>query len=163
MTRFSSLVVFLLAVASAPSLAQTYTDLASYCYDMSEVSTTTLLARTRGIPRSQVEAMMRRMTNPLAIRMVKEVIDFAYSRPASIGLDELRAELRNLCLAKKIFVHGTPISALATNSLLFRSCGSGVRSKKLQRCHLSLGHRQRGMHQACPGCSDGPMLLKKVS
>jgi hypothetical protein len=36
--------------------------------------------------------------------MVKEVIDFAYSRPASTSLDAMRGELRNLCLAKKIFV-----------------------------------------------------------
>jgi hypothetical protein len=49
-------------------------------------------------------ALFHPMTDPLAIRMVKEVIDFAYSRPASTSLNDLRAELRNLCLAKKIFV-----------------------------------------------------------
>jgi hypothetical protein len=56
------------------------------------------------IPRSQAEAMMQGMTDPLAIRMVKEVIEFAYSRPTTVSIDALRTELRNLCLAKKIFV-----------------------------------------------------------
>jgi hypothetical protein len=104
MRLLSAIIALLLFLLSATAFAQTYTDLGSYCQDMSEVSTTTLLARTRGIPRSQAEAMMQGMTDPLAIRMVKEVIDFAYSRPATTSLDALRAELRNLCLAKKIFV-----------------------------------------------------------
>ncbi len=47
---------------------------------------------------------MRGMTDPLAIRMVKEVLDFAYSRSTTTNLDVLRTELRNLCLEKKIFV-----------------------------------------------------------
>jgi hypothetical protein len=102
--RFLSAIVVALAMTPLTSLAQTYTDLASYCDDMSEVSTPTLLVRTRGIPRSQAEAMMEGMTDPLAIRMVKEVIDFAYSRAATTRLDAMRTELRNLCLAKKIFV-----------------------------------------------------------
>jgi len=104
MRLLSAILALLLLPLSATVFAQTYTDLASYCTDMSEVSTSTLVARTRGIPRSQAEAMMQGMTDPLAIRMVKEVIDFAYSRPATTSLDALRTELRNLCLAKKIFV-----------------------------------------------------------
>jgi hypothetical protein len=91
-------------VASAASLAQTFNDLPSYCRAMSEASTPTLLARTQGIQRSEAEGLMRGMTDPASIRMVKEVIDFAYSRPASTSLDALRAELRNLCIGKKIFV-----------------------------------------------------------
>jgi hypothetical protein len=104
MRVLSAITACLLVSMSATAFAQEYTDLASYCHDMSEVSTTTLLARSRGIPRSQAEAMMQGMTDPLAIRMVKEVIDFAYSRPATTSLDALRTELRNLCLATKIFV-----------------------------------------------------------
>jgi hypothetical protein len=101
----SAFVIVGYLVLSATAFAQvTYTDLSSYCRDMSEASTNTLLARRQGIARSEAEAMMQGMTDPLAIRMVKEVIDFAYSRPASTSLDALRAELRNLCIAKKIFV-----------------------------------------------------------
>jgi hypothetical protein len=104
MKMLSAITALLLFPLAATAFAQTYTDLASYCHDMSEVSTTTLLERTRGIPRSEAEAMMQGMTDPLAIRMVKEVIAFAYARPATTSLDALRTELRNLCLAKKIFV-----------------------------------------------------------
>jgi hypothetical protein len=49
-------------------------------------------------------AEMMGMTDPQSIRLVKEAIEFAYSRPASRSVDLLRTELRNLCLAKKIFV-----------------------------------------------------------
>jgi hypothetical protein len=102
--RFFMLPVFLTLAGPATAVAQDYTDLASFCQDMSEASTTALLVRIRGVPRSQAEAMMQGMTDPVSIRMVKEVIEFAYSRPATSSLDALRAELRNLCLAKKIFV-----------------------------------------------------------
>ena len=95
----------LLFALSASAFAQTYTDLASYCRDMSEVSTTTLLARIQGHSRTEVETVgMKGITDPLTIRMIHEVIDFAYSRPANTSLEALRTELRNLCLAKKIFV-----------------------------------------------------------
>jgi hypothetical protein len=70
---------------------------------MSEASTTTLMARTAGVPRSRTESLMEGMTDPLAIRMVKEVIEFAWSRPTTTSLDALRAELKKLRLARKIF------------------------------------------------------------
>lgn len=47
---------------------------------------------------------MQGMTDPASIRMVKELIEFAYSHRASTNLDVLRTELLNLCLAKRIFV-----------------------------------------------------------
>jgi hypothetical protein len=87
-----------------PSFGQmTFTDYDAYCRAASEVSTSTLVARTQGIPKSQVRDLIKGMTDPLAIRMVEEVIEFAYSRSATTGLEQLRNELRNLCLAKKIF------------------------------------------------------------
>jgi hypothetical protein len=46
------------------------------------------------------------MTDPASIRMVKEVIQFAYSRPAK-SLEALKTELRNLCIARKILVRWT--------------------------------------------------------
>jgi len=96
--------LFLLASPSA-AFAQTYTDLATYCHDMSEVSTSTLLERIRGYSREHVEAAgMKGITDPLTIRMIHEVLDFAYSRPATMSLEAMRTELRNLCLQKKIFV-----------------------------------------------------------
>ncbi len=69
-------------IEAAPSFGQTFGDLASYCRAASEVSTPTLMARTQNISRAQAEAMMQGMTDPVAIRMVREVIAFAYSRPS---------------------------------------------------------------------------------
>jgi len=123
--------VCLLVPMSPTAFAQmTDNDLSSYCQGMSEGWTAILLARTRGIRRSEAEVMLAKLQkvecacdqNPACImtcykalfdppmetrwfiRMGKEMIDFAYSRPASTSIDVLRAELRNLCLAKKIFV-----------------------------------------------------------
>ncbi len=47
---------------------------------------------------------MQRMTDPQAIRMVKEVIAFAYSRPVGTPIETLRSDLREQCIAKNIFV-----------------------------------------------------------
>ena len=103
--RLSSFGAMLVCAIASPSHAQTtFNDLPSYCRAMSEASTPTLFARTQGIQRSEAEALMSGMTDPVSIRMVKEVIDFAYARPASTSLDTLRVELRNLCMAKKILV-----------------------------------------------------------
>lgn len=103
MTSRTGIVLFCLVVA-APALAQmTFNDLPSYCKAASEASTPTLLARTQNIPRSQAEALMQGMTDPAAIRMVKEVIAFAYARPAGTPVEALRAELREQCIARKIF------------------------------------------------------------
>lgn len=94
-------VFFYLSIAS---FSQTYIDLASYCRVMSEASVPTLLARAEGLPRSKVEELINGMTDPVAIRMAQEVTEFAYSRPLDMGIDAMRAELRNMCLAKRIFV-----------------------------------------------------------
>jgi hypothetical protein len=103
MRRF---VIFCFALSVAPSaFAQmTFNDLPSYCKAASEASAPTLLARSQNIPRAQAEAMMQGMTDPAAIRMVKEVIAFAYSRPAGTPVETLRSDLREQCIAKKIFV-----------------------------------------------------------
>jgi hypothetical protein len=88
-----------LCCLSSPAFSQmTFTDLGSYCSAISETSTTILVARTQGMPRSQAEALMQGMTDPVAIRLIKEALDFAYSRPARATVDGLRAELRNMCL-----------------------------------------------------------------
>jgi hypothetical protein len=81
-----------------------FTNLEEYCRVPSENSTSTLLARIHGMSKSELKNEMQGMTDPVAIRMVEEVIEFAYSRPATTGLDQMRNELRNLCLAKKILV-----------------------------------------------------------
>jgi hypothetical protein len=101
---FTALSATLLA-ASAPALAQmTFNDLQSYCKAASEASTPTLLARTQNIPRSQAEALAQGMTDPAAIKMVREVIAFAYSQPARTPVEQLLAALNLQCLARKIFV-----------------------------------------------------------
>jgi hypothetical protein len=103
--RSAAFAAIILSLCSNPSFAQmTFSDLPSYCRAMSEASSATLLARSQGIPKSQAEAMMAGMTDPASIRMVKEVIDFAYSQPPNLSVDAMRTELRNRCLSKKIFV-----------------------------------------------------------
>lgn len=96
------------AVTFAASFAHAqmpmYDNLASYCEAVSQIASPVLVARTQGIPRSEAEALMQGMTDPVAIRMVKEEIEFAYSRPVSQSIERLRTELKGLCLAKKIFV-----------------------------------------------------------
>lgn len=89
-----------------PSFSQqtTFSDLPSYCRAMSEASSPTLLVRIRGVPRAQAEAQMQGMTDPASIRMIKEVIDFAYSQKPSVGIDAMKTELKNRCLSKKVFV-----------------------------------------------------------
>ncbi len=103
MRRFA-IVCFLLSVPSSAFAQMTFNDLPSYCKTMSEASTPTLLARTQNIPRAQAEALMQGMTDPTSIRMVKEVIAFAYLRPAGTAIETLRSDLREQCIAKKIFV-----------------------------------------------------------
>jgi len=93
-------------LASVPVPASTqkaFRDLPSYCQEVVEVSSVTLLARTQGVQRSEAESLMQGMTDPAAIRMVNELIDFAYSRPANTSLETMKNELRALCLAKRIF------------------------------------------------------------
>jgi hypothetical protein len=103
MRRFA-IFCFVLLVAPSAFAQMTFNDLPSYCKAASEASTPTLLARTQNIPRAQAEALMQGMTDPAAIRMVKEVIAFAYSRPAGTPIETLRSDLREQCIAKKIFV-----------------------------------------------------------
>jgi hypothetical protein len=103
MRRFA-IVCFALSVAPSAFAQMTFNDLPSYCKAASEASTPTLLARTQNVPRAQAEALMQGMTDPQSIRMVKEVIAFAYSHPAGTPVEALRTELREECLAKKIFV-----------------------------------------------------------
>src|SRR5260370_39582539 len=92
--------IYLLVSASVPSFAtMTFKDRGSYCRAGIEFSNSTLFAPTQGVPKSETEALMQGMTDPVAIRMVKEVIDFAYSRPAGTSLEAMRTELLNLCLA----------------------------------------------------------------
>jgi hypothetical protein len=103
MRRFA-IFCFALSVTPSAFAQMTFKDLPSYCKAMSEASTPTLLARTQKIPRAQAEVLMQGMTDPAAIRMVKEVITFAYSRPAGTPIETLRSDLREQCIVKKIFV-----------------------------------------------------------
>jgi hypothetical protein len=109
MKRIGATVAFFFCLSTS-SFPQTFTDLASYCRAMTEASKSTLLARIEGLPRSYPEEAMNKTLreattpDPLATRMMKEVIDFAYSRPANTDFDKMRTELLNMCLAKKIFM-----------------------------------------------------------
>jgi hypothetical protein len=97
-------IFLLLSVAVQPAWSQmTFNDLGSYCKAASEVSTPSLLARSQNIPRAKAEALMQGMTDPVAIRMVKEVIAFAYSRRAGTSVETLRNDLKEQCMARKIF------------------------------------------------------------
>lgn len=99
---FLTLIAFLAGLTVVR--AQMFSDVPSYCRAMAEVASPSLLAREQNIPRSRAEALSQGMTDPAAIRMVKEVLDFAYSRPPGTPVEKLRAELRELCIARKIFV-----------------------------------------------------------
>jgi len=89
---------------SEVSAQMQFNNLEQYCSTVSEASSSTLLARVNGIPKAMAEQYMSGMTDPLAIRMTHEVIDFAYSRPRGMKLDEMRAELKSLCVNRKILV-----------------------------------------------------------
>lgn len=102
MRQLSIFCVLFLATGAASSQV-TFNNMDDYCTAASEASTPTLLARTQGVSRAEVEAYMNGMTDPVAIRMVKESIAFAYARPAASTLTSLRSELKSLCLARKIF------------------------------------------------------------
>jgi hypothetical protein len=96
----------IISAGSMPASAQmTFNDLTSYCKVASEVSTPTLMARTQNMTRSQVEALVEGMTDPVAIGMAREVIAYAFSRPAGTPIEQLRAEVNERCLARKIFVY----------------------------------------------------------
>jgi hypothetical protein len=62
------------------------------------------LRETQNISRGQAEGLMQGMTDTQAIGRVKEVIAFAYSRPVGTPIETLRSDLREQCIAKKIFV-----------------------------------------------------------
>jgi len=106
MKRIALTVWFILSLTVPLSAQVNYPNLAAYCRAISETSSTILQARIDGISRADAEGLIMEsgMTDPVSIRLVKEAIQFAYSRPASSDIDALRAELRSLCMAKKIFV-----------------------------------------------------------
>jgi hypothetical protein len=85
-------------------LAQTFTDYGAYCDAMAEVASPTLQARASGISKAQAASLMNGMTDPQAIRMVNEVLDFAYSKPVGTTVEAMRSELKILCRQKKVFV-----------------------------------------------------------
>jgi hypothetical protein len=96
--------VALLACTGKAASQTSFNDVASFCKVASEVSTPSLMARTQNLPKSRAEALMQGMTDPQAIKMVREVIAFAYSRPAGTPVEVLRSELNSECVARRIFV-----------------------------------------------------------
>ena len=103
MTRFFGTLTALL-VLQHPALAEAFTDYGAYCDAMVQVASPTLQARISGISKAEAESLMSGMTDPQAVRMVKEVLDFAYSKPMTTTVDVMRSELKELCLHNKIFV-----------------------------------------------------------
>ncbi len=98
--------IALFAVASSFTFAtaQSYWNIDSYCAAMIEFSTPTLVAQVEGKPKQEMIEMMEGMTDPKSIRMVLELIEFASSRPREMKVSAMRAELRELCIERKIFV-----------------------------------------------------------
>jgi hypothetical protein len=86
------------------SAQATFNSYEEYCKAVSEVATPTLMARITGVSKAQAGEGLKSMTDPAAIRMVRETLDFAYSKPPSMGIDAMRSELNRLCLQRKIFV-----------------------------------------------------------
>ena len=81
-----------------------FSDYAKYCEIASQATSSTLAARVGGMSRADAVALMEGMTDPLAIRMVKESIEFAWSQPPAMGVDAMRSELKRRCLAREVFV-----------------------------------------------------------
>ena len=71
---------------------------------MGDVSFPILAERAAGTPRSQIEAEVKELPEKEGQKFIWEVIEFAFSRPAGTTVEAMRAELIELCLAKKIFV-----------------------------------------------------------
>jgi hypothetical protein len=94
----------LFVTVSGTSAQQQFNNIEDYCYAVTEGSSATLLAPSQGISKATAEQYMSGMTDPVAIRMTHEVIDFAYSRPKGTKLDQMRAELKSLCINRKILV-----------------------------------------------------------
>ena len=89
--------------ASIAAAQMTFNNIESYCTAMSEASSPTLLARTQGITKQKAIDLMQGMTDPQAIRMAKEVVEFAYARPQTSTIGQMRADLKQLCIDRKIF------------------------------------------------------------
>jgi hypothetical protein len=68
------------------------------------MSTGAPVARIHGITKSQAIDQMKGMTDPVSIRMVQELIEFAYSRSPKMGFEKMQKELLDMCMAKRIFV-----------------------------------------------------------
>ena len=103
----SMLIVICLVFAVATANAQTtYRKLDFYCVAITVASEPLLQYRIKGMPRSGAQELLKPKAgeDPDVIRWLEEVIEFAYSRPSSMNLEQMKSELRSLCLAKKIFV-----------------------------------------------------------
>lgn len=93
----------LLSLVTSVAAAQTFTTIDAYCAAMSEASTPTLRTRAAGVSKQQAVDLMRGMMDPKSIKMVKELIEFAYSEPQGSTLDQMQARLKQLCVSRKIF------------------------------------------------------------
>jgi hypothetical protein len=90
--------------ACAPASSQEFRDHGAYCRAMGEVSLPILAERAAGTPRSRIEAEVKELPQKEGLKFISELIEFAFSRPAGATVEAMRAELIELCLAKKIFV-----------------------------------------------------------
>jgi tetratricopeptide (TPR) repeat protein len=120
---------------------------------MSETSSTILQARIDGVSRADAEGLISTsgMTDPLSIRLVKEAIQFAYSRPASTDIDAMRTELRALCMAKKIFAQTQQqIDRCENNGYVYspdlqiNGCTAAIQSGQWSGKDLALVFNNRG-------------------
>jgi hypothetical protein len=85
-----------------PALAQ-QDDRREFCNNITNTSESILMARINGVPESQAQQLITRMTDPRSIRFAREITAFAWSRPPTMGLLAMRQQLITNCLAKTIF------------------------------------------------------------
>lgn len=102
-TRLVALATISFGALCGSTQAQSFKNINEYCEAMAQASSVTLVFRTTGQPKQRALDETKLMTDPTAIRMVKEVIEFAYSRPLGSSVDSLRADLKKLCIERKVF------------------------------------------------------------
>ena len=84
---------------------------------------------------------MQGMTDPASIRMVKEVIEFAYSRRATTSLDAFRAELSSLSSEKDF----CSISSEQVTRVIVEPLFAAVQAHEAARVHHAARRRGGGV------------------
>ena len=99
------LVPFALIAGICPAFCQqTFSSYDDYCKAMVYTSTPLLIAKLSVMSKSEALKPVQEMTDSSSIKMVTELVEFAYGYNKNSKLESLQNELLNKCMAKQIFV-----------------------------------------------------------